>query len=410
MFKDLKRTLRSMKAVKLRREFHSEPIYHDGFELMNEMLHPVYQILKIVKVKKLSRNVTLLRGVSDKPKGSKERTISAIIGNTLAPFRAGQYIGVKVDIDGVKTGRAYSIVSSPNNLSYYEIAVKDLGADGFVSPYLCNEVKVGDRLEVTEPLGNFYYNRLFHGKNLVFIAGGCGVTPFISMLRHFYENHAPYNVHLIYGCLTEKDILFGEEMKRMSEERDNFSLTIVLSEPESSWTGTTGFITKDVIKSAVGSLDDSMIYIVGPDLMREFLLDELESFNIPSNRIVWEIAPPISDITKSVGWPSDLSEEDRFECKVNWMHLGQRRSKKIKIKCTEPLLNSIERAQLDGVNVDNACRAGECALCRTRMVKGNVYVPEHVHIRDTDREQGYIHPCVSYPVDDLEIELFSKNR
>ena len=53
---------------------------------------------------------------------------------------------------------------------------------GFVSPFLYHNAQVGDIFESTEPLGNLYYNPLFHGKNLVFIAGGCGITPFISIV------------------------------------------------------------------------------------------------------------------------------------------------------------------------------------------------------------------------------------
>ncbi|MBD3350121.1 MAG: hypothetical protein GF364_01385, partial [Candidatus Lokiarchaeota archaeon] len=381
MFKDLKRTIRVMKASKLRREFHAKQIYHDGFEQMNEMLHPEYQMLKIVKIEKLSHNVTLLRGVS------------ARVNKGLAPFRAGQYIGVKPIIDGIRTGRAYSLVSSPNNLAYYEIAVKDLGSEGFVSHFLCNEVEVGDLLEVTEPLGQFYYSSIFHGKRLLFLAGGCGVTPFISMLRDFYEKDTQFDVHMIYGCLTEKDILFYDELKKMAEEKPNIDLTIVLSEVDkvkgNSWTGKRGFITKEIIRDAMGTLDNTMIYIVGPDLMRDFLIKELDVFDLPQNKVIWEITPPIADITKAIGWPNEITDTTKVKCTVNWHYLGNEHRETLEIRSAEPLLNSIERAKLEGVVVNNACRAGECALCRTRLLSGNVFVPSHIHIRESDRIWGY---------------------
>lgn len=394
MWKDLKKTINAIKFVQLRSTLAPHPLYHDGFERLNERLHPTHQMLRIVQKTQMTRDITLLRGVSANPE------------KPLAPFRAGQYIGVRVIINGVQTGRAYSLVSSPNNLAYYEIAVKDLGNKGFVSRYLCQDLKIGDIIEITAPNGQFYYNQLFHGNHLLFIAGGCGVTPFLSLLRDFYERDCNLEIQLIYGCLTEKDILFHDELTLMAKNNPNFRYFVVLSEPDGSWKGLKGFITKDIIKKVAGSLENTMVYIVGPEQMRAFLLKEMADFQLRSNQVIWEVNPPINDITKMLGWPKDISIKNQFTCKIRFSTLGTNKQITIPVNATEPLLNSIERAKLLPNGVENACRAGECALCRSHLISGKVFVPPEVHIREADRMYGFIHPCVSYPISDCELEIY----
>jgi ferredoxin len=76
--------------------------------------------------------------------------------------------------------------------------------------------------------------------------------------------------------------------------------------------------------------------------------------------------------------------------------------KEIRVAAGEPLLNSLERY---GVVVPAICRAGECSACRTRLLSGQVYQPAHTGLRESDRQYGYIHACVSYPLQDLEIRI-----
>ena len=77
-------------------------------------------------------------------------------------------------------------------------------------------------------------------------------------------------------------------------------------------------------------------------------------------------------------------------------------------RSTEPLLNSIEREKLPGIKLNSACRAGECALCRTKLISGEYFMPSNVNLREGDRQFGYLHPCVVYPLTDIEIELYNK--
>jgi ferredoxin len=74
----------------------------------------------------------------------------------------------------------------------------------------------------------------------------------------------------------------------------------------------------------------------------------------------------------------------------------------IQASAGEPLLNSLERY---GIVVPAVCRAGECSACRMRLLSGRVFQPAHTGLRDSDREHGYIHACVSYPLENLRIRI-----
>ena len=254
-------------------------------------------------------------------------------------------------------------------------------------------------------MGNLYYNSIFHGKNLVFIAGGCGITPFISFLRDITEKMIPLNIWLIYGALTEKDILFRDELEDMQSRRSNLKIKYVLSEPEPDWTGACGFITKDMISSDIGSIIDKYYFVVGNRAMYGFIQQELKALGISRHKIYFEAFGVPDDITKVIGWPEEVKSTDKVQVKLKHLKNGREVEEEFEAFCGEPLLNSLERLAQKRLVIENGCRSGECALCRSKMISGKVFIPPEVIIRDMDKKFGFIHPCVSYPLTDLEIDL-----
>ena len=136
----------------------------------------------------------------------------------LPPFRAGQYVSVLVDVDGVLTSRPYSIASPPGS-SYLELTVRDKPG-GFVAPYLLNELRVGNELETTGPSGGFYHEPLIDGDDLVFLAGGSGITPFMSIIRDAIQHDRPFKMHLLYGSRTLDDVIYADELAQVTDRPD----------------------------------------------------------------------------------------------------------------------------------------------------------------------------------------------
>jgi ferredoxin-NADP reductase len=333
----------------------------------------------------------------------------------LPPFRPGQYLNVFVDVDGVLTSRPYSISSPPppSEGDTLDLTVRDKAA-GFVAPYLLSEIQVGDELETTGPEGSFYHEPLIDGDELVFLAGGSGITPFMSIIRDAVRQSqvpAPLQIHLLYGSRVPEDVIFGQELVELAATHPNFRYSLVISEPPQGDRGEggdhgersdrkgrpyrTGFLDADLIRQEIGDVKGKTFYICGPKVMVDFCLAALAELGVPRHKIRRELYGPPDDVTKEPGWPEGLSADTTFAVEV----AGRQT---IQAPAGEPLLNSLERY---GIVVPAVCRAGECSACRLRLLSGKVYMPAHTGLRESDREQGYIHTCVSYPLEDLRIHL-----
>ncbi len=389
---DVKKYQKLEKLKKIRDEVQPIPWYFDGLESLCDRIHPEKQLLQVTDIEELSKDTKLFR------------FISAKANKPLAPFRAGQYIGLIVEIDGVRTSRPFSLVSSPNLYAYYELGVKRK-ENGFVSNYLLDRLKVGDIIEATEPLGELYYNQIFHGKNLVFIAGGSGITPFISMLRNITEHNLKLNVWLLFGCLSEEDILFKKELDDIQSRRPNVKIQYILSEPRADWNGARGFITKDKILDEINTVKDKFFYIVGNRAMYSFIQEQLNELNVPKFRTIFELYGVPDDVTEVIGWPKNITALDSVKVFVDFIQQGKKIHETIEVSCTEPLLNSLEREKSLRLIINNGCRSGACALCRTKLISGTIFMLPEVKMREIDQEFGFIHPCVSYPLTDIHIDL-----
>jgi ferredoxin-NADP reductase len=312
----------------------------------------------------------------------------------LPPFEAGQYINIFAEIDGVRTSRPYSLSSSPKQRAYYDITIAKIKT-GFVSDYFLDNVKVGDNFESSSPSGEFHYNPVFHGKNLVFLAGGSGITPFMSMTQDVLNAGLDRNIHLIYGSRTEESAIFLEELKDLSSRHDNFKFTLVVSEPSECYNGETGFITGECIKRQVEDFDLATFYICGPQIMYDFCKKELLNLEVLSKRIHQEMFGSRQDIQNEPGWPDNLTGKEEFTITLS-------DGRTLKGLSGESLLTSLERS---GVRANVCCRSGECSLCRVKLVSGKVFKPRGVLLRYVDEKYGYIHSCKSFPLSDLEIIL-----
>lgn len=334
----------------------------------------------------------VVSAILDTGKNAKTLRLSSKTGY-LPPFEAGQYINIFTEIEGVRTSRPYSISSSPRQRAYYDITVA-MAEGGFVSDYLLYKVKVGDEFLANGPAGVFRYHPVFHKKHSVFLAGGSGITPFMSMIREILEAHLDRKVSMLYGCRSEKAALFHEELSAYAKEFPNFSYYLVVSDEREGWTGEKGFIDGKLISKLISDINEATYYICGPQVMNDFCKKELEAMGIPEKCIRREMFGARRDIEQEAGWPKELSGQEVFKLIVG--------DKVIEAKANESILTSLEHA---GVRVNVCCRSGECSLCRVKLVSGRVFLSKGIMLRMADEKFGYIHSCKAYPISDIEIGL-----
>jgi ferredoxin-NADP reductase len=147
-------------------------------------LHPSRLRLRVSEIIEETASTKTLRLVSE--------------DHYLPPFLAGQYIALFLGIGNIRTSRPYSISSPPNQTGHYDITIRRVEG-GLVSNYLLDEVERGDVLESSGPAGHFYHNPLFHDRTMVCLAGGSGITPFMSMVREVVECGLDRTIYLFYG-------------------------------------------------------------------------------------------------------------------------------------------------------------------------------------------------------------------
>ena len=317
------------------------------------------------------------------------------VGGYIPPFLPGQYINVHAEVNGVRTSRPYSISSPCTERAFYEITVRR-SAKGFVSDWLLDDLKVGDALTTSGPAGYFYQFPAVHGKKLCFIAGGSGITPFMSMLETDADRLVTdKEIVLIYGCAKEDDVIFADRLAKAAERLPGLRVVPVISEPSETCRERTGFITGELISDVLGDPKDYTFFLCGPQAMYAFVLPELDRLGVPGRRIRREVQTAIPDPTKYPGWPADVSADTEFT-----VTLSDGRS--FKAKAGETLLNSIEKS---GFYLQSMCRSGECSFCRSRLLEGRVFAPDTAKVRKSDVQWGYIHPCVTYPISDITLYI-----
>lgn len=343
-------------------------------------LHPKRLTLEISEIIEETASTKTLRLIST--------------GSYLPPFQAGQYINLFVTIDGIETARPYAISSSPSQRDYYDVTVKRV-ADGFVSHYLLDQTQPGQQLLSTGPMGTFYHNPVFHGKDLVFLAGGSGIAPAMSMIKSVLERQLPYQFNVIYVSSYVDDVIFADELRALADEYENFKLTEVISRPPQGFSGLTGHIDSELIAETLGKLSGKTCYVCGPTPFNEHCRKQLLKLGIEPRFIRIEANGPPKHPNQLDNWPENINMDD--EVTVTIKGKGS-----FTAKAGEPLLNSLER---NGYQAENACRSGECSLCRVKLVSGEVFNPPEAHLRSSDKQFGWIHSCVAFPTGDIEILL-----
>jgi len=328
--------------------------------------------------------------------GAKTFILGKEDNSPVAFFRAGQYLSLKLPIGESFVTRPYSISSSPKWAleGKYAITVKT-NPDGFVADYLLNRLKVGDAVMTSGGEGQFYYENLRDNRNVVALAGGSGITPFLSMAYAIRDGLEDFNLTILFGSNTEEQILFKAELDAIAAATPKVKVVHVLAKEEKEGYEH-GFITAELIKKYAE--EPYSIFICGPEAMYRFLTGEVAKLNKPRREVRREMLGVTKKVWEQPGYPA-AAKDQTYQLTIKQGEL----EKTVPCAANESILVAIERA---GVKAPSKCRSGECGWCRSKLLSGEIFVPEENEGRRfTDIEFGYIHPCSTFAVSDCVVEV-----
>jgi ferredoxin-NADP reductase len=179
--------------------------------------------------------------------------------------RAGQHVDVRLTAeDGYQAQRSYSIASPPDQ-NRLMLTVERL-SDGEVSPYLVDELRPGDVIELRGPIGGYFVWEARIGGPLLLVAGGSGIVPLMAMLRHRAASGSTEPARLIYSSRSFEDIIFREELERLTARSDGVEVihTLTRSQPP-GWNGYARRIDAQMLAdTAFPPASKPVTYICGP--------------------------------------------------------------------------------------------------------------------------------------------------
>jgi ferredoxin-NADP reductase len=176
---------------------------------------------------------------------------------------AGQHVDVRLTAeDGYQAQRSYSIGSAPED-EHLVLTVERLD-DGEVSPYLTEELRPNDTLELRGPIGGYFVWDSDHGGPLLLIAGGSGVVPLRAMIRHHHAVQSDVPVRLLYSSRSLDEVIYRDELSHLRDEGYDIRFTLTRVQPE-GWQGYRGRINRDLLADVAWPADQRpLVYICGP--------------------------------------------------------------------------------------------------------------------------------------------------
>jgi len=196
-------------------------------------------------------------------------------------FEAGQFFFLRLNKNKLHGRHPFTAASGPHEKDL-RFTIKDTGR--FTK--IASQLKVGEEVIVDGPFGIF--TKKNNKKDLVFIAGGVGITPFMSMIRDQVHSRSDQKITLLYGSKTEEDIIFEKELDEIKDPW--LKKTYILSDAKdtSSEKFEYGYLTKDLIEKRVDSIENSLFYICGPEPMKKSAVKILKELGVKSGDIFIE--------------------------------------------------------------------------------------------------------------------------
>ncbi|MBZ4036530.1 ferredoxin--NADP reductase [Flavobacterium sp. 17A] len=310
-------------------------------------------------------------------------------------YFAGQYLTLQFRINGRRFVRPYSFSSAPLIDSTLNVTVKRV-TNGIVSNYINDNIKVGDVIEVQEPLGDFVYEENTSINTVVFWGVGSGITPLFSMIKDLLKVYPALIIYLVYGNKSKTSVIFYDELEKLkSIYPERFKIYYFYSKEEffdDESHNFKGRINSNFVADLIKKIEEpTRHYLCGPIGLKNTIKESL--LNLSGN-----LDNLFSEDFEIVKNPEDFKEIFDQEIILNF----QDRENKIAISKG----NSILEAALEiGLELPYSCQTGNCSTCKAILKSGQMKMIGLSKPRADLNENEYL-LCCSYPLtNDVSVEI-----
>lgn len=311
-------------------------------------------------------------------------------------YQAGQYLTLRIHINGEEIRRTYSLCSSPLEHEW-RIAVKKIEG-GIFSTYAFEQLKPGDSIDLLPPMGKFFTPLHPHQKkHYLAFAAGSGITPILSLIKTTLATEPYSNYTLIYGNKTRHSILFKNEIEALKDKyMHRFHVLFVFSKEITDAAIQQGRIDEEKceqIFTRMIPVPADEYFICGPEGMMTCIHNFLLSKNIPDALIHFELFTAPGQIHTTTTASNLLSEETEKQCEINLKIDGAWHQ--IYANTNVSVLEAILQ---QGYDLPYSCKGGVCATCKAQLLEGKVTLKQNYALEPDEIKQGYILSCQAYPL------------
>lgn len=314
---------------------------------------------------------------------------------SLLNYKSGQYLTLKLKIDGTDVRRAFSLSSAPGVDTDLSITIKRV-AGGKASNFLRDTLKAGDAVEVFPPMGNFCIETDSQNKkHYILIGAGSGITPLMSMVKSVLHKEPQSKVTLWYGNRNLDTVIFYAELEKMKQTYgDRCNVIHVLSRASGSTQAHEGRLDKHKVESLLSDLfmkDEyrKVYYLCGPNGMMEDAIAALHAQGVnPTDihREYYSAPAPTDEEVAAVHGEKPKGEENVITLILDG------KSYEVPVKPDQYILD----AAIDmGIDPPYACQSGICTTCRAKLSSGEVKMDCDEGLTDYEMDQGYVLTCQS---------------